>query len=683
MTTRDPPGTASFLFARPPARGTPAMNAPAADDLNPQLETETVSPATAAAVPPSPAFFRRLAGIVNAGQARSVVLGGAIHDLFFAPGGGDSNKPAPGGGDSNKPGGAGAYVPLVDFVCEKCRLPGMLVMVYELNGPVRLVSAGTGAKTDGWAAIRAAWISWKAGVDSDELILQALTDKNAEKRQAKLAEDFDRNVADVVGRPTLALEFLRQLTLCSRSKKPDGTAYLPEQLLILIEGADMVLPAGNGDIGASSATDRHRVAIVQDWFSDPGFMNGRDTVVLLAESASLIHPRVATLPSVLQIAVKAPDLDKRLHYIERFLAGKEAGSAGRTVQLWADARTLAKFSAGLSIHALRRVLIEAAHRGTPLQPADVIDQVEAFISTQLGDDVIEFKKPSHTLEDVVGASQLLAFFETELIPRFKSEGDDALPGAAVAGPIGGGKTFIFEALAGALDLPVLVLKNLRSQWFGQTDVIFEKLRRVLESLGKVIIFVDEADTQFGKVDGEGHATEKRLTGKVQQMMSDPALRGKVIWLLMTARIHRLSPDIRRPGRVGDLIIPVLDPPLLSQDRTDFLKWSLKPALGDPIDADLLSLLDTAIENTSAAGFAALRSRLKAEKAAGRISGSDSVLAAIRDQITPDIADTRRYQTLQALMNCTRRSLLPDPKVTKEDRAEWAAEIRELERKGIS
>ena len=39
---------------------------------------------------------------------------------------------------------------------------------------------------------------------------------------------------------------------------------------------------------------------------------------------------------------------------------------------------------------------------------------------------------------------------------------------------------------------VLVLKNIRSQWFGQTDVVFERLRRVLNALAKVLIFVDEA-----------------------------------------------------------------------------------------------------------------------------------------------------------------------------------------------
>ena len=637
---------------------------PSAAPNAPQLEPEPgAKPSAPAEAPPTLEFFKKLAGIVNAGQSRSLVLAGAVHDLYHSP---DAGGPK----DDD-----GAYVPLVDFLCDRCAVPGLMVMVYELNGPIRLMGDA------GWDTIRSAWVSWKLGADADQLTLRALTDKASDLRQKDVEADFNKNVRDVVGRPTLALEFMRQLTLCSRSTQSDGTPFLSQQLLIIVEAADLMLPAGSGDIGQLNAADRHRVAIVQDWFSDPGFMNGRDTVVMLSDSASLIHPRVSRLPSVMTLNVKAPDLARRQHYIDRFLAGKESAAAG-SVKLWSDAPTLAKFSAGLSIHALRRVLIEAAHRGTTLTPEDVVDQVEAFISGQLGDDVIEFKKPTHTLDDVVGSTKLLEFFANELIPRFKSEGDDALPGAAVAGPIGGGKTFIFEAVAGALDLPVLVLKNLRSQWFGQTDVIFEKLRRVLESLGKVLIFVDEADTQFGKVDGEGHATEKRLTGKVQQMMSDPALRGKVIWLLMTARIHRLSPDIRRPGRVGDLIIPVLDPPLLSDDRTAFLKWSLKPALGEDIDADLLSLLDTAIENTSAAGFAALRSRLKAETAAGRISGSDSVLRAIRDQITPDIADTRRYQTLQALMNCTRRSLLPDPTVGPDERAEWAREIRELEAKGV-
>jgi hypothetical protein len=53
-----------------------------------------------------------------------------------------------------------------------------------------------------------------------------------------------------------------------------------------------------------------------------------------------------------------------------------------------------------------------------------------------------------------------------------------------------------------------------------------------------------------------------------------------------------------------------------------------------------------------------------------------------DHLPPAIALTRRYQTLQALVNCTRRSLLPDPEVDESGRQAWAEEIRELEARGI-
>jgi hypothetical protein len=61
---------------------------------------------------------------------------------------------------------------------------------------------------------------------------------------------------------------------------------------------------------------------------------------------------------------------------------------------------------------------------------------------------------------------------------------------------------------------------------------------------------------------------------------------------------------------------------------------------------------------------------------------EDVVAIIQDQLPPDIEATRRYQTLQAIVNCTRRSLLPDPTVSKETREGWRQEIAALERSGI-
>ena len=267
------------------------------------------------------------------------------------------------------------------------------------------------------------------------------------------------------------------------------------------------------------------------------------------------------------------------------------------------------------------------------------------------------------------------------MPRLAATGPESLPGAAVCGPIGGGKTYLFEAVATELDMVVLVLKNIRSQWFGQTDVIFERLRRVLLALAKVIIFVDEADTQFGGVGADTHETERRLTGKLQAMMSDNALRGRVVWLLITARIHQLSPDIRRPGRVGDLIIPILDPE--GEDRDAFLRWTLKDVLSGELTPDLLAKLTLMTAKFSTASFAALRGELKAKarQNQGPLTG-ERVLAVVSDILPPAIEQTRRYQTLQALVNCTRRSLLPNPEVADAERLQWAAELRSLEAMGV-
>lgn len=579
-------------------------------------------------------FFKKLAAIFNSQQSRSAILCGNVYDLF------DNGK---------------QYVPLVQFLCDKSKTDGLIRVVYEQNGPIRIL--------DDADKLKNAWISWKAGLDLDTLLLKGLKGKGQTELE-RLGGKFDKLLIDAIGNATLALEFLRQLTICSRNARLSGN------LMIFIEAADMLLPAGNGDVASLNDKQLRRISICQDWFGDPAFMNGGDSVCMIAESRSLIHPRIARLPQVLSVEIPSPNTAGRLNFIRYFVEQSD-----RPLKMWSNDDDLAALTAGLSLHAVRQLLTAAAYANEELKPKDLIDKVEEFIQAQVGEDVIEFKKPSHTLEDIVGCTNLKQFLRDELLPRFRATPDKALPGAAVAGPIGGGKTFLFEAVAGELGVPVLVLKSIRSQWYGQTDVIFERLRRVLEALDKVVIFVDEADTQFGGVGQETHSTERRLTGKIQAMMSDPQLRGRVMWLLMTARIHLLSPDIRRPGRVGDLIIPVLDPQ--GDDRQQFVRWVLRAVLNEPSEADI-KRMDELSEGYSPAAFASLRSQLKSAEA----NSIEQVVDIVRDHIPPAIGLTRRYQTLQAMINCTRRSLLPDPDFTQKDRDRWEQEIRELEQLGI-
>lgn len=599
-----------------------------------------------------PPFLKQAGRMLNSGQARTLLLTGNIYDLFgtLAP--------------------EQEYVPLLNVLTAEWDLPNYILIIYELNGPIRFVREADAGQ------VRDAWLKWRSGYDADELAIKRMLARGKTAADLdNLLETYDDSLRKSVQMPTLALEMLRQMCLCARTQM-DGKRLIEQNLLILIEGADLLLP--DAPIHTLSDMDRQRVTICHDWFSDPGFTTGGDSVVLIAESRSLLHQRIARLPQLLEVEIPAPDDTARLEFIQQTLANK----AGGTLKLWSTPEDLAKLTAGLSLHALSQLMKAAQYEKRALAQAEVVAKVEAFIQSQLGEDIVEFKKPTHRLEDCIGFSGLKKFLRDEFMPRLAATGPDALPGAAVCGPIGGGKTYLFEAVAAELDMVVLVLKNIRSQWFGQTDVIFERLRRVLLALAKVIIFVDEADTQFGGVGSDTHETERRLTGKLQAMMSDSALRGRVAWLLITARIHQLSPDIRRPGRVGDLIIPILDPE--GADREEFLRWTLKGSLAGELTPDQLQQLLKSTQKFSTAGFAALRSELKAKAKQNKSPlGFEQVLAVVSDLLPPAIEETRRYQTLQALVNCTRRSLLPDPAITDEQRQRWEDELRRLEARGVS
>ncbi len=578
-------------------------------------------------------FLNQLTKIVNSGQSRSVLLTGNIYDLFY-----DKDFESIKTIHSD---GAGKFVPLMEILKAKLKADpvdkqkGITQIVYQVNRPIEVIGDNK------MSELETIWEKYHPGEEK--------------KLKQRLLESNDNHV--------YAFELLRQITECSR--KANGK----NNLLVIIEAADMLLP--ECEIARMSVADRRAIGVVQDWLSDPDFMNGHDTVIMLSESRSLIHHRIARLPSVLSVDISLPDIDERKAFISHWSIWHNT---------YVDDLKLKEQTAGLSLHAIRQLLCSG-----DFTPNNIACKVEEYMVSQLGEGVVEFKRPTHTLKDIIGNSTVKKFLETELIPGFKSNGNSAISGAAVGGPIGGGKTHICEAVASELGIPVIVLKNIRSKWFGETDQIFERLRRLLETFYKIVIFVDEADTMFGDIQSD-HDTERRLTGKVQGMMSDPALKGRVIWFLMTARIHRLSPDIRRPGRM-DLILPILDPK--DKDLNAFIKWILPENLkrqwetSDKQAMGLVLALSEVTKGYSAASFSLLKNQISNKQC----TTIEDIVEIAKDLIMPDISDTREYQSLQAQLNCTRRSLLDNSNLTQvdfdRDRRDWKKRILELEAKGIS
>jgi hypothetical protein len=91
-----------------------------------------------------------------------------------------------------------------------------------------------------------------------------------------------------------------------------------------------------------------------------------------------------------------------------------------------------------------------------------------------------------------------------------------------------------------------------------------------------------------------------------------------------------------------------------------------------------------LKGHSPAAMASLRAELVAKKMMLKADylTFNAIREMVQDHLPAAIETTRHYQTLQALVHCSRRSLLPNPNIRDDQRAMWDSEIKTLEAKGI-
>src|SRR5262249_23947770 len=151
--------------------------------------------------------------------------------------------------------------------------------------------------------------------------------------------------------------------------------------------------------------------------------------------------------------------------------------------------------------------------------------------------LIEFVESPRTLDDLYGQEKVKAWLRQD-IALWKKGDVGALPkGYLFCGPVGTGKTFMVECLAGEAGVPVVKLKNFRDKWVGSTEGNLERNFRLLQALGRCYVFVDEADQSIGRRDSGGG--DSGTSGRVYSMLAEELgasdSRGKLVWILASSR----------------------------------------------------------------------------------------------------------------------------------------------------
>ena len=576
-----------------------------------------------------PHWFEELRGLYNSRQTNLFLLNGQVADL--AP-----------HGDT--------YLPVLEYLSRSFQDRGFTVVRFSISRGLRIEEPRAGQ-------------------------LEKLYAGNGTEpaSQGPRTDAFRKYLAESIVYPLTTLRFLEQISKLRETTFRVGQGQKDEiirrpSFAFLLEHAEMLFP----DAPANQLNDIERQRIVQarEWLGHATDDRVEDLHVLITSSRFMLNSSVASLPRMKPIEVPRPSTGERRAFFATALSDAAPAYGDEELDGLADS------SAGLTLVSLDQ-LVRGVAPGARLGIDTLQKQVSTIIESELGE-YLELKRGTRTLEAVIGNQRL-----KEVLRRYihilRSGDETACPtGFLVAGPNGTGKTFIFESFANELGWSVVVLKKIRSMWLGETDAIFERIRQLLEAVGNVVVFIDEADTQFGSPGSQQtHETEKRLWGKVVQMMSEPANRGRILWLLITARPWLLAPDLKRSGRCG-IHLPVFDP--AGVDREEFVTFVFK-RVGITLDADTRSAILDATQSFSAADFNEIAVYLKGWILShdNTLPPADELRELVRDYRAPDLSTQRRLQTLYAALECSLNSLITEEALR--DRETVEAEIRHIQMSG--
>jgi hypothetical protein len=331
----------------------------------------------------------------------------------------------------------------------------------------------------------------------------------------------------------------------------------------LVHAAHLVAPA---DPGGSNYDLNALALLMRDWAGEDLLVNYPLVTILIADTLNDLHPLLTANPRVATAKVPLPRPDD----LEQAFALLAPRYPVATAQFKDKLGQLAAQMTGVTLQAAENLLKLKEYKKQPLTGDDLVGLKKGIVEKEC-QELIEFIESKRTLEDIHGQAPVKEWLRQD-IALWKQGDREALPmGYLICGPVGTGKTFLVDCIAGEAGIPVVKIRNFRDKWVGSTEGNLEKIFRLLHALDRCFVFIDEADQALGKRDsGSG---DSGLSGRIYAMiakeMSDPDNRGRILWILASSRPDLIEVDLKRPGRV-DVKIPIF-PTATARESFDLLR----------------------------------------------------------------------------------------------------------------
>ena len=317
----------------------------------------------------------------------------------------------------------------------------------------------------------------------------------------------------------------------------------------IIKAAHLVAPATAGGVNNEVNS---LALLMRDWSEDPMLAEHSLATCLLTENLNDLHPLLANNARSARLKIPLPGARE----IEDAITLHAPKLTTALREFTTRPSFLAQQLTGATLTSIDSLLKIKEYRKESLVTAEVVALKKQLVEDEC-QGLIEFIQPKRSLKDLHGQDNLKNWLRQD-IALWQQNDLKALPmGYLICGPVGTGKTYMVECLAGEAGVPVVKIRNFRDKWIGSTEGNLEKIFRLLQALNRCYVFIDEADQALGKRDtGQNDAG---LSGRVYSMiateMSRSENRGRIVWILASSRPDLIEVDLKRPGRV-DVKIPI-------------------------------------------------------------------------------------------------------------------------------
>jgi AAA+ superfamily predicted ATPase len=551
-----------------------------------------------------PAWAKQLAELYFSGTTAAFVLHGNTYDFICSP-----------GRDKDE------YVGLAEFLAEQVFGRWSLVLHYDLGRGLR-VAAG-----------------------SDE------------RRLKEMVTLANRKVGDL---STLSKEPSATIALLDRFVRNNLMAAEADRLslAVIVDQASYVFPSG--DPGRLSAQASSQLVTMINWATSPHVKRLNMAFVLVDEKRADLSERLTSNPHVASIEVPLPAEAERVRFINATVDPATLKSFSDY-----DATQLAALTAGISLTDLN-VIVQSAREGGRRLDSKVFRELKKLLIERQCHGLLEFIEPKWGLDTVVGHEAAKERLREDAALLKRGSLDSMPMGYLICGPVGTGKSFLAQCVSGEIGAPCVMLKNFRSKYVGETEGNLERVLSVLRAMGPVVVIVDEADVALGGREQEGDSgTSSRVFGMIASQMGDTKYRGRIIWMLLTARPDLLPIDLKRQGR-AEVHIPLFYP--TDEDEIREMFTILAKKMGSQVAAeDVPSIPQRG--HLSGADIEGMVGRAwRKSLLAGKDHITKEALADVVSQFMPSTQGMEReLQEVAAIIECTDRQFLPGPMLERMDK----------------